>query len=352
MKIAKTNSICYDKMIINLKKKQYIFIKLIVIFSFFLYLFFENKIHLEVIKMTKIPLISVIIPIFNSDKYISSCLNSIINQTLKNIEIICIDDGSTDESLKIVENYSNFDERIILISQKNEGSGIARNKGIKKSKGKYIAFMDSDDLYPNEFTLELLLTKAIENKAIICGGGLKYFIHKNNRTKIYESKLYFQKEGMINYNEYQCDYGFTRFIYKNNFIKKKKLYFPYYSRFEDPPFFIKAMLFSKKFYALENITYLYRKSHKKIIWNEKKLIDLLNGFKDCFIFSEKYKLNKLYCKMINHLNSPTFLTQIQIFYNNSKIMNKVLQILKSINYNKINKCKFKLKKIYNEIIKL
>ena len=147
--------------------------------------------------MTKIPLISVIIPIFNSDKYLSSCLNSVINQTLKNIEIICIDDGSTDQSLKIVENYSNFDERIIIISQKNEGSGIARNKGIKKSKGKYIAFMDSDDLYPNEFTLELLLTKAIENKAIICGGGLKNIKHKNNRTKIYESKLHFQKEGMI-----------------------------------------------------------------------------------------------------------------------------------------------------------
>ena len=322
------------------------------IFSFFLYLFYENKIHLEVIKMTKIPLISVIIPIFNSDKYISSCLNSVINQTLKNIEIICIDDGSTDESLKIVENYSNFDERIIIISQKNKGSGIARNKGIKKSKGKYIAFMDSDDLYPNKFTLELLLTKAIENKAIICGGGLKYLIYENNRTKISGSKLYFQKEGMINYNEYQCDFGYYRFIYKNNFIKKRKIYFPYYSRYQDPPFFIKAMFFSKKFYALENITYLYRISHKKIIWNEKKLMDELNGFKDCFIFSEKYKLNKLYCKIIEHLNAQIFLTPIQLFYNNSKIMNKVLQILKSINYNKINKCPFKLNKIYNEIIKL
>jgi glycosyltransferase involved in cell wall biosynthesis len=311
-----------------------------------------SKILLEVIKMTKIPLISVIIPIFNSGKYISSCLNSVINQTLKNIEIICIDDGSTDESLKIVENYSTFDERIIIISQKNKGSGIARNKGIKKSKGKYLAFIDSDDLYPNKFTLELLLTKAIENKAIICGGGLKYLRYEKNRTKISKSKLYFQKEGMINYNEYQSDYGYYRFIYKNNFIKKKKIYFPYYSRYQDPPFFIKAMFFSKKFYALENITYLYRISHKIIIWNEKKFMDELNGFKDCFIFSEKYKLNKLFCKIIEHLNSPLFLTPIQLFYNNSKIMNKVLQILKSINYNKINKCPFKLNKIYNEIIKL
>jgi glycosyltransferase involved in cell wall biosynthesis len=311
-----------------------------------------GKIHLEVIKMTKIPLISVIIPIFNSGKYISSCLNSVINQTFKNIEIICIDDGSKDKSLKIVENYSKLDERIIIISQKNKGSGIARNKGIKKSKGKYIAFMDSDDLYPNKFTLELLLTKAIENKAIICGGGLKYLIDENNRTKISESELYFQKEGMINYNEYQYDFGYYRFIYKNNFIKKKKIYFPHYSRYQDPPFFIKAMFFSKKFYALKNITYLYRISHKKIIWNEKKLMDELNGFKDCFIFSEKYKLNQLYCKIIEHLNSPLFLTPIQLFYNNSKIMNKVLQILKSINCDKINKCPFKLNEIYNEIIKL
>lgn len=112
------------------------------------------------------------------------------------------------------------------------------------------------------------------------------------------------------------------------------------------------MYFSKKFYALEDITYLYRISHKKIIWNEKKLMDEMNGLKDCFIFSEKYKLNQLYCKIIENLNYPIFLTPIQLFYNNSKIMNKVSQILKSIYYNKINKCPSKLNTIYNEIIKL
>ena len=171
----------YLNMVKRIFNLAYILLKLILIFSFFLVKYYENEFNILLIKICKIPRLSVIIPIFNSDKYLSSCLNSVINQTLKNIEIICIDDGSKDESINIINNYSILDKRIIFISQKNKGSGISRNKGIKISKGKYISFIDSDDLYPNNNTLQLMYKKAIRNKAYICGGGLRYLQEKSNR---------------------------------------------------------------------------------------------------------------------------------------------------------------------------
>ncbi len=89
--------------------------------------------------------ISIIIPVYNSEKYLEQCLDSVINQSLKDIEIICINDGSTDESYQILEDYSKKDNRIIIISQDNQGISVARNQGIKKAVGEYIAFLDSDD---------------------------------------------------------------------------------------------------------------------------------------------------------------------------------------------------------------
>ena len=89
--------------------------------------------------------VSVIIPVYNTEQYLEECLNSIVNQTLRNIEIICIDDGSTDNSLEILKKYEKTDSRFKIVSQKNSGQGSARNKGMSLASGKYIYFMDSDD---------------------------------------------------------------------------------------------------------------------------------------------------------------------------------------------------------------
>lgn len=91
------------------------------------------------------PKISIIIPIYNAEKFIRRCLDSVLNQTLKDIEIICVNDGSKDSSLQILKEYKENDGRIIIIDKKNEGVSAARNDGIKKSSGEYIAFADADD---------------------------------------------------------------------------------------------------------------------------------------------------------------------------------------------------------------
>lgn len=107
-------------------------------------------------------LISVIIPCYNVAKYLPKCLDSIINQTYKNLEIICVNDGSPDNCLEILENYKMKDDRIVIISQKNQGLSSARNTGIKCAKGEFIMFVDSDD-WIDERTCEIAINKALSN---------------------------------------------------------------------------------------------------------------------------------------------------------------------------------------------
>ena len=91
------------------------------------------------------PLISLIIPVYNVEPYLSSCLDSIINQSYQHLEIILVNDGSTDGSRFLCEQYKQKDSRIILINQKNQGLSSARNTGINSATGKYLSFIDSDD---------------------------------------------------------------------------------------------------------------------------------------------------------------------------------------------------------------
>lgn len=106
--------------------------------------------------------ISVIIPIYNAEKYLRQCLDSVISQTFNNFEVICVDDGSTDNSRKILEEYKILDSRIKVILQDNHGVSSARNQGIENSTGDYLAFLDADDLLHIQF-LEIMYNTAHEN---------------------------------------------------------------------------------------------------------------------------------------------------------------------------------------------
>lgn len=276
--------------------------------------------------------ISIIIPIYNSEKYLSSCLNSVIRQSIKNIEIICIDDGSKDKSLNILEHYKKKDNRIIILKQKNMGSAVARNRGIKISRGKFLAFLDSDDLYPNKFTLELMFKKAILNNVLICGGGITCFKEKKNKDKLLIKNTTFNENNIIYFSDYQYHYYYQRFIYYKNFIKRFKLSFPNYLRFQDPPFFIKSMILAKKFYALVNITYYYRLSDKYKTINKNKLIDIYFGILDCIKLAKSNKLFKLYYEILSYLNSNILINKTKRYITNAKLKSIINQILNNINY--------------------
>ena len=110
--------------------------------------------------------VSVIVPVYNGEKYLTQCLDSIINQTLEDIEIISINDGSEDNSLSILERYASMDNRIKIISTENRGLGAARNSGLELATGEYVAFVDADDWIDKE-TYEQLYSKSASSDLVI-----------------------------------------------------------------------------------------------------------------------------------------------------------------------------------------
>lgn len=243
--------------------------------------------------------ISVIIPCFNMEKYLNQCLDSITKQTIfKNIELVCVNDGSTDGTLYILRKYEERFNNIFIINQMNMGVGIARNNGMKAASGEFICFMDPDDYYLNNNSLEKLYEKAKENNVNICGGSFSED-HDNGRwiRKSWEgrlSKYTFTQEGLMNFSDYQFEYGYHRFIYNRKFLKDNDIWFPAYIRFQDPPFFIKAMITAKQFYAITDVTYCYRYGHQKLNWDLKRTSDMLMGVIDDLRMSRINNLDYLH----------------------------------------------------------
>ena len=139
--------------------------------------------------------ISIVMPVYNVEKYLRQCIDSILNQTYQNFELICVDDGSTDNSLNILHEYASKDERIKIITQKNEYAGVARNKGINIAKGEYLLFLDSDDFFEKDM-LENIVEKGSKTKAdIIMFGSIKY---DDSKQEFVKSPNFFRKD-------YLCD---------------------------------------------------------------------------------------------------------------------------------------------------
>ena len=299
--------------------------------------------------ISKSPKISVIIPIYNMEKYLNESLDSVITQTLKDIEIICINDGSIDNSLTILKEYEKNDKRIKIINQKNSGVAISRNLGINISTGEFIAFLDPDDKFINNRTLENLYNAAINHHVLISGGNSNAYKNGKQIRKL----DHFKKEGIVYYSDFQKMYYFWKYIYNSSFIKKNKIYFPNYSRFQDPIFFVKAMNLAKTFYALPQLVHYYRYSNTINKMSKKKMIDTLKGMLDVLQYSNENNLNVLYNNIVNQFNSRYIIKMIKKFKNNIEVNTNIMQILRYINLKKVKRKnkKFKLNKFYKKIMK-
>ena len=119
------------------------------------------------------PIVSVLVPVYNVEKYLPRCLESILQQTLSDIEVICVNDGSTDQSAQILENYAEIDKRIIVITKENGGLPSARNAALNKACGKYIGFVDSDDyIQPDMFEKLVNTAEKKSSDIVICGANI------------------------------------------------------------------------------------------------------------------------------------------------------------------------------------
>lgn len=216
--------------------------------------------------------VSVIMPVYNVSRYLRHCMDSVLAQTFTDFEVICVDDGSTDDSVKILNEYRDGDVRIKVVLQENQGAGVARNKALDMARGKWIAFMDPDDCYPSHDVLHHLVSAAEANSVNICGGSLCAINtegEKMDRQYSGDNSGYvFDADALREYNDYQFEYGYWRFIYRRSLLEDNKLRFPEVRRFQDPPFMVSAFSCAGKFYALKEPTYCYREGEgfKNVDW--------------------------------------------------------------------------------------
>ena len=172
--------------------------------------------------MNKDNLISVIIPVYNSENYLARCLYSILNNTYQEIEIICVNDGSTDESVQILAEYVKKDNRISIINKENGGLSSARNAGMKKCKGKYVTFIDSDDwVHPQYFEFLLFAMQKYDSDAVICSN---IIVNNNDENYCVYTKEYMEKEiSLLSGNELfrSADYRMYR-VYAHGVLYQKE----------------------------------------------------------------------------------------------------------------------------------
>lgn len=248
------------------------------------------------------PKISVIIPVYNVEKYLEQCLDSVVNQTLKDIEIICVNDGSKDGSLAILKKYQKNDSRIKIICQWNRGLGAARNTGIKAAKGEYLFYLDSDD-WIDLTCLEKLYNKVIEDNAEVCILGCTTYddcTHEYNRTSPYYNLFKYSecKDSVVNYKSIK-NALFTRFeaglkLQKRDFVLKNKLFFHEGVIFEDIVVSIKTLILASKITFVDENLFFYRINRKgslmDTVKNNKHTFDALKYFDGVFKFINKKKL--------------------------------------------------------------
>ncbi|WP_157143437.1 glycosyltransferase family 2 protein [Brachyspira pilosicoli] len=285
------------------------------------------------------PKVSVVIPIYNVEKYLKKCLDSVINQTLKDIEIICVNDCSSDNSESIIKEYINKDNRVKLINNKNNyGIGYSRNIGIDNSLSDYISFIDSDDFVSENFIEELYST-ALKNDADIVFTNNIYTVNEdtNNIKPYYHNRMNIWKkkfnnsyiEGISNFNvnteekentpEYPLVVVWNKLL-KKDFLYKKSIRFFDYRIAEDADFFYRILANNPKMYYNNNAKYYYFQRSSSLMTNIKKDNDMpiviLEVFENIFNY---YKENKK--ELLIDCNYYNFFSLLHTF-NNYKADNK------------------------------
>lgn len=205
--------------------------------------------------------VSIIVPVYNTAPYLSSCLNSVKNQSYKNIEIIVINDGSTDNSTELIKKYVELDNRFVLYEQSNQGLGYTRNRGLSLSNGKYIFFLDSDDILPKNAILDLV--QAIESsKADYVAGKVlrfnkkrKYVPKRHREFNLYKENMEFSIDECP---EFVQDSIVCNKLWRKDFIYENQLSFAEGKFYEDLFFSLKASILAKKIAVISSEVYYWR----------------------------------------------------------------------------------------------
>ena len=256
------------------------------------------------------PLVSVIVPVYNTDEYLCECLDSLVNQTLKDIEIICIDDSSSDNSLEILKDYSRKDDRIILLeNNSNQGQSISRNKGLDIARGEYVTFLDSDDrIEENAYERLYKFAKDYNHDLVVFNA--KRF---NDEEVIWNCILHskagydktYSKTNIFEHKTLIYDTSISKFI-KKDFLDKYNFRFMENILYEDLLFSMEVLCASECLGILHDVTYFWR-----VRTTEKhsvtQLVFKLKNLKDRIV------ITKNILTLFN--SSSENLTLMDVFYN-------------------------------------
>lgn len=248
--------------------------------------------------------VSVIIPIYNTERFLDRCLQSIQNQTLTDLEIICINNGSTDNSLNIVKKHANVDSRIIVVDHVKSSIGTARNIGINMARGDFIGFVDSDD-FINTHMFEKLYNKAQMYGADIAITNFYLYYEETEQVQVYRdiNKFhFFENLGSFNPANFPAiveNVGIWDKLYRNDFLKKYNLNNPENLVFEDHLFSYQALALAEKVTVINQPLYYYRKSLPNSITgretsNDKYKFDYLTINEQIKAFLTKENLYPIY----------------------------------------------------------
>lgn len=244
------------------------------------------------------PLVSVIVPIYNVEKYLAKCLDSLINQTLKNIEIICIDDCSTDNSVNIATSFKEKDNRICIISHsQNKGLAAARNTGLKNAKAQYIMCCDSDDFYSLDMCKKLY-DGIIKSGADFATSGINIVYEAMHEYKTSDDLYYSVKyNGLVpltNDMLSRIDVSSCNKIFRRELIEKYNILYPEGFCYEDACFFFKYFSISTSAFFINEKLYNYvRRSNSimdKTFKGSLKALDHLEIMEDVYSFFLKHNL--------------------------------------------------------------
>ena len=230
--------------------------------------------------------VSIIVPVYNVEKFLSKCLDSLINQTLKEIEIICINDGSKDNSPKILTTYGQKDNRIKIINQKNQGLSATRNNGIRIAAGEYIGFVDSDDWVDLNY-FEKLYNAAKKYDSDIAAGDFyrQGKILKSKKLKLLKEEFFTNttiKAKQVLVPKY--NYVWNK-LYRTTFLLQNNFFFPEGKLYEDMYWTIRIINNSNGLVTVPNTFYHYRKVPGSIV-TQKSINYQIDRFK-----AEKDMLN-------------------------------------------------------------
>jgi len=212
--------------------------------------------------------ISVIIPVYNVEPYLRQCLDSVVNQSLKELEIICVNDGSTDGSLTILQEYAAADARVIIIDKKNGGQGLARNIAIQQATGEYLGFVDSDDWIDTEMYQELYnAAKKFDSDVTLCE-----FQHYNQEEKVFLRPDWIKIPVDQKFNDTVfswtdiAEVGFLinsspwNKIFKREFVQRLNIQYAIGVHYQDVLFVFYSLIYAQKINLVRKVLYTYRNS--------------------------------------------------------------------------------------------